>query len=483
MNSLIISNRISRVDQNSDIEQYYWTHRRPSAANYPNVILDLCFGSPGEEGYVKLKGTDHNFYEIGPEIVRCLSAGGIVMALLGPVAVNERKIGGSEFQRHTVALKKKGASYDDKYNGDYETSYDWLDQGFLEDTRLDALHKKYSSNISVLAKWEEAKKYFDEVTKFWSTIKGPDVYKSNVQATLTYRVEEPHRWGISGSVCQRDVWILAVSEHTGEPVAIATNYLSQPGLLVLLPPFNIEPIGTALNAGQSPVIGKLLVDLSNSIREQIRGLESPGIPDWAEEYRAPNAVEIARQIEKYETELDSLRGVLAQYDEMLYLLSAKGDLLQQQVCRVFSVPSEEIRAEPTAKGSSLDLFVTDKSGRSLAIEITGTKGKLTKSDKHWADFLDYLPEHNEKNQSGRVERIVLIVNTQNELPLEKRTRKDDITEPVIRTAKDNHICIIRSCDLYQLWIRTLGGLSMQKVSDSLFNCEGIYDFEKIEKSL
>lgn len=127
------------------------------------------------------------------------------------------------------------------------------------------------------------------------------------------------------------------------------------------------------------------------------------------------------------------------------------------------------------------MFVTDKSGRRLAIEITGIKGKLTKSDSHWADFLNYLPEHKERNQNGRVERIVLVVNTQSESPLEKRTRKDDITEPVVTIAKDTHICIIRSCDLYQLWMCTLGGLPLQKVFDSLFECESIYDLEQNEE--
>jgi len=149
-----------------------------------------------------------------------------------------------------------------------------------------------------------------------------------------------------------------------------------------VPPFSIERIGTSSNLGQSPVIERLLVDFANSIRKQIRSLESPDIPDWAKEHRTPKAAEIARHIKKYEAELDSLRKELTQYAEMLYLLCSKGELLEQQVRKVFSAPSEGIRAEPTSKGSSLDLFVTDKSDRSLAIEITGTKGKLTKSDSH-----------------------------------------------------------------------------------------------------
>jgi hypothetical protein len=87
MNTLIISNRLAKTSVNKDVELHHWTHQRPSAANYRNVVLDLYFGSPDADGYIKLEGTNHNFYEIGAEIVRCLSAGGIVIASLGPVAV------------------------------------------------------------------------------------------------------------------------------------------------------------------------------------------------------------------------------------------------------------------------------------------------------------------------------------------------------------------------------------------------------------
>ncbi len=482
MNTLIISNRLSPTSDNKDVELYSWTHGRPSAANYRNVILDLYFGPPDADGYVKLKDTDQNFYEIGPEIVKCLSAGGIVVALLGPVAVNEREMLGREDQKRTIRLKRDGvATYDLKYKGDGETSYDWLDQGFLEYTKLDALHKKRSSNILALAKWEEAQNYFAKVKEFWSSIEGIDRYGSDTKVTLTYRMEEGERWGIGGVVCQHKAWILAVSEHTREPIAIATNYLSQRGLLVLVPPFSIERVGSSSYLYQSPIIERILVEFADSVREQIRSLESPDIPDWAKDYRAPEALKIVHQIEEYTAELDSLKKALIGYDEMLYLLCAKGELLQRQVQKVFSAPKEGIRTEPTAVGSSPDLFVKDKSGRSLAVEVTGTKGKLTKSDSHWADFLNYLPEHNEINQNRRVERIVLIVNTQNELSLTKRTRENDITEPVIRTAKDNHICVIRSCDLYQLWISTISGLPLQQVFDSLFDCEGIYDFDRVKR--
>lgn len=473
-----------KTRDNPDVELYSWTHDRPSAANYQNVILDLYFGPPDSDGYVKLNNSNHNFYEIGNEMLKSLNSGGIVVALLGPIAINERKIGNNVDEQNTLDLKREGvATYATKYKGHFETSYDWLDQGFLEDTKIDALHKKRSSNIHVLANWKEAKKYFNNVNQFWTSIDGLDLYRTPTEAILTYRIEESERWDTIQTGCQREAWILAISEHSREPIAIATNYLHNPGLLVLVPPFQIPGVGTASNLAWSPKIERLLVEFADSIVEQIRSFEIIDIPEWAKKHRSTKAIEISRKIEGITSELDSLNKELSQYDDMLYLLCAKGDLLQRQVQKLFTDPEHGISSEPTRPGDSLDLFVKDNSGRILAIEITGTKGKLTKSDQHWADFLHYLPEHNEKNTSGRIERIVLVVNTQLEIPLENRTTKDDITKPVLDISKDNHICVIRSCDLYRLWLLTQNGMTLQNVFDILFESEGIFDYDKLIKTI
>jgi len=440
----------------------------------------LYFGQPKADGYVKLKGTSQNFYETGIEVFKSLKAGGVVVAVLGPLAINERELGSNNDEIHTISLKREGvATYASKYKGRYETSYDWLDQGFLEDTRLDALHKKRSSNIHVASNWEEARDYFKNVKQFWTAIDGLSMFKTPTQGTLTYRIEEGKRWDTIQTVCQREAWILASSAHTREPIAIATNYLHNPGLLVLVPPFDIEPIGTARNLFQSSEIERILVNFANSIKEQLQRFQILDIPEWAMQHRSRKACELSHQTEELASKLDLLNREIAEYDEMLYLLCAKGDLLNRQIQKLFTDPTQGIIAEPTPLGHSLDTFIKDSSGRILAVEITGTKGKLTKNDHHWADFLHYLAEHNERNQNGRIERIVLIVNTQMELPLEERTNKGDITNPVLEIARDNHICIIRSCDLYSLWSLTQdGSLSLQQIFDILFGQEGLYECDR-----
>lgn len=473
MNALIISNRLTKTSSNSDVELYQWTLNRPSAENYEVVILDLYFDAPSTDGYAELSGEDHNFYEIGPEIVRCLRAGGVVVATLGPVAVNDKELHDKEDYSHT--LKRRRDGHTNRYKHNHESSYDWLDQGFLNETMIDALNKKRSSNLSILAKWEEVEKYFHEVKDFWTVIDGCDIYSSPTKCTLTHSIEEVKRWDILSSVSQHDAWIIAVSSHTREPVAVAMNYLMERGLLVLVPPFYISRRGSNSNLARSPKIERILIDFAYCIKEKVQRFDSPDVPDWAIEHRPPRVAEIASKIDDYQVKMDDMREKLVTYDKMLYLLFGKGELLEQQVYEFFCGGGEGVLVERTGKGSSLDLFVKDQSGRSLAVEVTGTKGKLTKSDSHWADFLDYLPEHYEKNERGRTERIVLVVNTYCDVPIDKRQREDDITKPVLNIARDNHICIIRSCDLYELWGRMLEGFPLQKVFDSLFICDGLFN--------
>lgn len=472
--TLIISNRLQTSSKNH-IDIYPWHHDRPSAENYNYVILDLFFERPAEDGYVHLNQSNQNFFEIGNEIAKCLSAGGIVLALMGPLAVNEKRLADSEDQRQTVKLKYQSDTYSGKYIRDFETSYDWLDQGFLQETRIDALYKKISNGISVLAQWEEAKAYFNKVHTFWSAIQGIDIYRSETEGTLTYRIDEHQRWGCISTGCQKSAYVLARSKHAKEPIAIATNYLHHPGFLVLAPPFNIDSIGTSSFEKDSLETAELLRSFAKSIKEQLGHAEKPITPNWALNHRAPKAVKISSEISELNSKLDNLHTALKPYDEMLLLLFSQSDLLTRQVEKLFNNPDQGLTVKPTPPGDSLDLFVADKEGRTLAIEVTGTKGKLKKGDAHWADFLSYLPEHNEKNEAKRVERIVLVVNTQYETPIEERTTKDDITTPALRLAEDNHICIIRSCDLYQLWLKVLDGMPLQNVFDTLFNQEGLYN--------
>ncbi len=72
--------------------------------------------------------------------------------------------------------------------------------------------------------------------------------------------------------------------------------------------------------------------------------------------------------------------------------------------------------------------------------------------------------------------MVLVINTYRDTPLENRTDSDDISVKVRQLAERNKICIIRSCDLYNLWESWLEHKepSSEEIFEQLFNCVGVW---------
>ena len=469
---LILSDRIQANQWSGDSSA--WNTARPSAEGYDRVVLDLYFGPPTHHGYCELSKDDAHFYELGLEVAKSLRAGGIVIALLGPVAVTTRNLrptyGDELFKLKNDNLNR----YDSKYVGSNETSYDWLDQGFLAETKIDSKFAGPTEGITAASPRPEMSRYAYSASKYWVSIAGIECFGgAKTEGTVTHRVAQAHRWNC-GTVQQYSATILAIGKHTKLPVAAAMRYMDWNGVLILLPPFELKYSGQPGAKEEVTRLCSTLKTLGEGIREDFLRYEAAEHEAWVWEHRAPPAKQIVSEIEQARQKEKDLEQQLGPYEQMLVLLDGTGAPLVGSVATLFDKPGEGIRVEPTGKGAPIDLFVSDSINRRLAIEVTGIKGTLRKDDPHWADFLGYIPEHNARNEHGRVERIVLVVNTECKTELEKRNRTNDITPPVKKTVTDNKICVLRSCDLYQLWLKTLEGLPTQKVFDTLFNCEGIF---------
>jgi len=435
----------------------------------------LYFGPPSTGGYCQICPDEPHFYELGEEVARSLRGGGVVIALLGPVGATKRNLTDMPHTAKLADLRRDSLCiYDGKYTRHLETSYDWLDQAFLEETRIDQMFAKSTEGITVVSPRSEMEAYASSASRYWLSIMGVGIYgKAKNEGTITHRVAQETRWDCSG-VQQYSAKILAVGKHTRLPVAAAMQYMHWDGVLVLLPPFELKFSG---QPGASEEIARLchtMESLAKSIKEDFAAHEAAEHEDWVFEHRAPHAKGIVSEREQLRQKESSLAQELEAYDQMLVLLDGTGDPLVDSVATLFDKPTEGIRVERTEKGASIDLFVYDNRDRKLVIEVTGIKGTLKKDDPHWADFLEYIPEHHERNENGRVERMVLVVNTECKTDLNKRNPIKDITNPVKKTVTDNHICVIRSCDLYQLWLQTVAGLPIQAVFDTLFDCDGIF---------
>ena len=473
MKTLVISDKLWTPEW-MGMDSSEWCGERPSAEGYELVILDLYFGPPGRDGCCSLEKQDAYFYELGAEIAKSLQAGGVVIALLGPLAVTSRDLG--KIYPIDQLPTKNDYQYEGKFTETLETSYEWLDQGFLEETRIDTKFAKVSEGISVVSPGSEMDRYVSRwAKKYWITISGIDFFgKSKTEGTIIHQVAQPQRWNCS-SVAHYPIKILAVGKHTKLPVAVAMQYMNWDGILLLLPPCElVETTQPALNEEVTGLLNTLKY-LAAGIKEDFAIHRIAEHEDWVYEHRAPQAKTLASEIEKVREKERELTKRLEVYDQMLALVDGTGEPLMDSVVALFDKPDEGLKVEKTEKGAPIDLFLSDSKGRTLAIEVTGIRHALKKDDPHWADFLGYMPEHNAKNEHGRVERIVLVVNTECKTKLEARNRSNDISGPVKKTAADNHICVIRSCDLYQLWLETLTGKPTQEVFDKLFNYEGTWE--------
>jgi hypothetical protein len=451
-----------------------WREGRPSAEGYDTLILDLYFGPPSKEGYRMITRDDAHFYELGNEVAKSIRAGGVTIALLGPVAVTTRDLSASYAK--DLLDRKRTFSYESKYLGHLETSYEWLDHGFLHETKIDSMFAKVTEGITPTSPMPEIRDYVNRwANEYWVTINGIQFFgRSTTEGTITHAVAQQDRCD-GRSVAQYAAKVLAIGKHTKLPVAAAMQYMNWDGILVLLPPCELrEKLQPATNEEITGLLNTL-ERLAKGVQEDFALYGLTEHEDWVYEYRAPQAKAIALDIAKLEQKEKELAEELTAFDQMLFLIDGTGKPLVDAVATLFDKPGGGLKIEPTEKGAPLDLFVHNSKGRTLAIEVTGIGHALKKDDLHWADFLQYMPQHNARNKLGRVERIVLVVNTECKTKLGDRNRLNDISDPVKKTVTDNHICVIRSYDLYKLWSKTLAGMPVQQVFDMLFECDGVFE--------
>lgn len=257
MSTIVVSDRFW-IPRGMNIEICPWRPGRPSVEGYDVVLLDLLFSYPGNHGYAELARESVHFYELGTEVERSLKAGGVVIALMGPITITSRNLS-ADYAKELVSIKNNGIfGYDKKFLGNRETTYDWLDQGFLVETKIDALFTKRSEGVKTLWGISEFNRYVNNwANGYWITIEGIDVGKGN--ASMIHRVAQRDRWKVSG-VERYPAKILAVGKHTKLPVAAAFKYMNWDGVLVLLNPCGM-PVGESAGSRNDEEMGGLLQSL------------------------------------------------------------------------------------------------------------------------------------------------------------------------------------------------------------------------------
>ncbi len=479
MKTLLLSNYLKN-EYNSSILCSAWGIKHPSLADFQCVILDMKLDTNIDSEYLKVQYKGYSFYRLFDDVIRLLRAGGTLICLNYYTFINVPiNFSGTKVLNQIQQHRQSDYSYEHKFINYEETSYDWLDLGFLQCTQLDRINIMPGQQIKSISKLDIIKRYFSYVREYHKIIQG---VKRESGAGLgliswNFRLDPTYE---HHSNTQDQVEVLAVTEVTDEPIAVAIKYMHFPGTLVFLPTYDLSDAeGLGRDEAISAISNRLasIGEYYYEVSQQDFGvlLESP---PWLLECRAARAKETEKELETLEKKKTTLVAERGKYDRTLILINGYGEPFEQIVAEIFGKEWFGFDLEKTEKGHAIDLFVRNTmTDQLLAVQATGVVGKFTQRDKHFGALLGYLPEHEEKIVSGQNERIVLVVNTYRDTPLENRTDSEDVSMQVQNLVKKNGMCLIRSCDLYTLWKRwaeSPGELSTDEIFRQLFDCEGIW---------
>jgi hypothetical protein len=476
LRTLILSHYLARHSDFvvPDVDIHEWTSTSPSPAGYQATVLDMNIVDAGSHDH-----RNHPFYGTKEHVERALKSGAVVICLDYLTYTNPHSSLDGRRQDLQATRQLKGTfTYPSKYQGIQETSYDWLDQGLLGASKLDTMDARSSGQFRLTTQADEARSYFRFVRQFYKVIHGVELDRTGRRGTLRYQRQD--RPSVSGATeVTATVSVLAVNAVTGEPVAAEIKHPDAPGSLVVLPRFE-EPSGEQAASKVQPIVWALkrLAEWCYQRNIQEVGVKEE-LPDWVKAHRSDEAQQLDDRVQQLDAERKEMADKRDKHDEMLTLLCGTGEPLRAAVENLFGSQWLGFRVDVAGKEESIDQFVHDQAtGRSLAVEVTGVSGKFYKDNAHLADVLDYLPTHTEKNAADRVERIVLAVNTYRDTPLGDREHEDDFTQPVRKIAASNEFCLIRTCDLYRLWLDYVEGTrNADDVFNSIFSCAGLYKYE------
>lgn len=479
MRTLILSNYLD-AESPTKIVCSKWGVAHPSLADFQCAILDMKLDTDiaSANPFVKYEG--YSFYRLSDDVIRLLQAGGVVLCINYYTFINASTLlFGSKVLNIIHQKKTSTFSYEHKFLGQAETSYDWLDLGFLKSTCLDQMNIRPGQNFKVLSNLDVVKGYFLYVKDYHKIIQGitrePGAQRGKIYSTFR---ETPDYSSCNHT--EDEVEVLSVTEVTDDPIAVAIKYRKFPGTLVFLPTYYLPEVADLGRKETIRSICSRLASLGEYYYEESRRvlgvkLESP---PWLLKYRAKPAKDADKELKDLGKKKDVLIAKRDKYDRMLRLINGYGTPLEKTLSELFGEGWFGFDVEETEPGHPIDLFVKNSNtGQTLAIQATGVVGKFTQDDKHFGALMGYLPESEGKNTSGRVERVVLVVNTYRDTPLDKRIDEGDISGPVQNLLKNNGICLIKSRDLYNLWnlwAESPEKLSADDVFKQLFECKGIW---------
>ena len=306
------------------------------------------------------------------------------------------------------------------------TNYDWLP------TEIEVHNQKRGTSINVSNHRFDS--YFQWVDKWKFELSQPIRTTQEALRTLVYSIipiaENKSKKMIAGTVK-----LGGLLKEWGK-----REFPLEKGGIHLLPP------PTKCDAFQAI---EVILDL-------IYGKEGKIVPPWREKIEVPKVIEIQQEIDKKITdirgiqqEIAQLRSQMGEWDSYRDLLTTTGYELENIVQRTLS--DIGIKTEKKQKG-----FPTDLICKEVAVEITGTKGRIGVSSEKVSQTGRF------KEVYHKAEKIILIANTHMNLSPKNREGKMDFSPEVKKYFESLSVCCLTTMSLFQLWKDIITGKKNRK---------------------
>ena len=249
---------------------------------------------------------------------------------------------------------------------------------------------------------------------------------------------------------------LAVVDDTGIVVGLEQEIGG--GTLVILPP----PV---LGGGEYWQSMSALVALARRYCERAqRHIGVGDSPGWLDGYLVARARELTEEIRKLADEK-------SRYEILSYVLYGTGDQLETSVAVLLRELGLEV--EPQPAGANVDLKARHRGlGMGFAVEVTGTKGTLSKDSNKVGQAWQYF--HDRAGTPEENDRLVIIANTQCHLDPTERSGQAFSPE-VAKLLGDGGALLVTTVQLYGLWKAVHEGQARpEDVVRQLHGTSGVY---------
>lgn len=168
-------------------------------------------------------------------------------------------------------------------------------------------------------------------------------------------------------------------------------------------------------------------------------------PHWRQKVEIPGLGDIGKEIEKRKRKIEGLEKEIEGYRRRWNKRERYRDLLEADSDALVDIVQKTlldigIRTKKTRKG-----FVIDLISKRVAVEVTGTAGKIDTSSEKFGQILRFLEKYHKR------EKVILIANTYKRLSTEQRKGKLNFTPEVVEVLESKDVCLMTTLALIKLW--------------------------------